>query len=82
MEIVFRISTSVKWVVRRADSSRDAWTVHDLAINQELQHRHRKLMLDRGFLMMWGGRWYVTSAVLDSDTDRTLVVFDQSLATL
>jgi len=62
--------------------SKEPWTVHDLDINQELQHRHRKLMLDRGVLMMWGGRWYVTSALLDSDIDRTLEVFDQSLAAL
>lgn len=59
-----------------------AYTVKDLNINQELQHRHRKLMLDRGVLMMYGGRWYVTCALLDSDVDKTLDVFDQSMAAL
>jgi hypothetical protein len=32
--------------------------------------------------MMWGGRWYITSSHEDSDVDRALEAFDQSLAVL
>lgn len=36
------------------------------------QNRFRMMMAGEGILIMWGGRWYVSSALTDADIDRTL----------
>ena len=60
-----------------------AWSVRDLAkADHQLQHKFRVNLAQEGVLIMWGGRWYISSALTDTDLDRTLDVADRVLARL
>ena len=41
-------------------------------IDQELQKRFRLVLLEGGLVTMWGGRWYLSGALIEADVDRTL----------
>jgi glutamate-1-semialdehyde 2,1-aminomutase len=57
-----------------------AYSVRDLRdADIEKQNRFRILLAEEGVLMMWGGRWYVCSAVTEADLDRTLECVDRAI---
>ena len=62
---------------------KEACSVRDLSPNgKTLSDRLRSLLADEGILIMWGGRWYLNSALTDGDLDRTLKAADRVLADL
>ncbi len=50
-----------------------AYSVRDLKdADVAKQNRFRMMLAEEGVLIMWGGRWYVSSALTEEDIDRTL----------
>jgi glutamate-1-semialdehyde 2,1-aminomutase len=50
-----------------------AYSLRDLReADNEKQNLFRTLLADRGVLIMWGGRWYISSAITNSDIEKTM----------
>lgn len=60
-----------------------AYSVRDLKEGDiEKQNRFRTLLAEDGVLIMWGGRWYVCSALTEADVDRILECVDRAISRL
>jgi len=60
-----------------------AYSVRDLrGADVEKQDKFRTLLAEEGVLIMWGGRWYVCSAVTEADLDRVLECVDRAISRL
>jgi glutamate-1-semialdehyde 2,1-aminomutase len=60
-----------------------AYSIRDLKeADIEKQNRFRTLMAKEGILIMWGGRWYVSSGLTKADVYRTLDCVDRVMGNL
>lgn len=60
-----------------------AYSVRDLDLaDTELYKRFRNLLTEKGVLVMWGGRWFISGVLTDADVDRTLEAADRAMGLL
>jgi glutamate-1-semialdehyde 2,1-aminomutase len=60
-----------------------AYSVRDLrGADIEKQNKFRTLLAEEGVLIMWGGRWYVSSGLTRADVDKTLECVDRVMGRL
>jgi len=60
-----------------------AYSVRDLKeADVEKQNKFRILLVEEGVLIMWGGRWYISSGLTDADVDKVLESADRAMGRL
>ncbi|MEM3112497.1 MAG: aspartate aminotransferase family protein [Candidatus Anstonellales archaeon] len=60
-----------------------AYNVRDLkGADIEKQNKFRTLLAEKGILIMWGGRWYLSGAHTETDIDKALECVDKTLGLL
>jgi len=60
-----------------------AYSVRDLKeADVAKQNKFRKLLADEGVLIMWGGRWYISGALIQKDVDKALGCADRVMGNL
>lgn len=60
-----------------------AYSVRELrGADVEKQNKFRTLLAEEGVLIMWGGRWYVSSGLTMADVDRALECTDRVMSRL
>lgn len=60
-----------------------AYSVRELrGADVEKQNKFRTLLAEEGVLIMWGGRWYVSSGLTMADVDRALECVDRVMGML
>lgn len=60
-----------------------AYSVRDLKdADVERQNRFRTFMADEGVFFMWGGRWYTSGALTETDVEKTLERADRAMSKL
>jgi glutamate-1-semialdehyde 2,1-aminomutase len=60
-----------------------AYSVRDLReADIEKQNKFRTLLAEEGVLIMWGGRWYISSGLTEADVGKTLECVDRAISRL
>lgn len=81
---MFMQGTRGVFITRFVDIGKDvAYSVRDFAgVDMQKERRWAELMAEEGVILMFGGRFYISSAHSEADVDRTLECADRVMRRL